>query len=323
MRKFNSPINLKAAADSFVSVAFVDVTLTELVSAHSIARPLLALQFRLKKWCDLVNGFGAECAWSISSERLQSAAQALIDYGYACSSVNRDIGAIGQVYRWAIMNRRMAPRGFISPTISMLRYEEKVRYVSSSEQDFISLKLAAKMGKDRLFTLFVWMLADSGARKSELLERSWNDLDISSGKMIIPFTKNGGARTLFFSPATMRLAKKMKPSFTFDSNSYDQNLHIHRLIFAGKNGITPINYRKKWTSLTTMLCRPELRIHDVRHWVAASLLRSGVGVGVASQIMGHRDQTMLLRRYGHLDTCSLQSAQEVRWKISDTLSQPT
>ncbi len=66
MRLFNSRINLKAAADSFVLVVFVDVTLTELVSAHSIARPLLALQFRLKKWCDLVNGFGAECAWSIS-----------------------------------------------------------------------------------------------------------------------------------------------------------------------------------------------------------------------------------------------------------------
>ncbi|MEY4017632.1 MAG: hypothetical protein RLZZ189_1430 [Pseudomonadota bacterium] len=73
MRKFNSPVNLKAAADSFVSEAYIDVTLTELVSAHSIARPLLALHFRLKKWCDLVNGFGAECAWSISSERLQSA----------------------------------------------------------------------------------------------------------------------------------------------------------------------------------------------------------------------------------------------------------
>ncbi len=57
MRKFNSPVNLKAAADSFVSEAFIDVTLTELVSAHSIARPLLALHFRLKKWCDLVNGF--------------------------------------------------------------------------------------------------------------------------------------------------------------------------------------------------------------------------------------------------------------------------
>jgi hypothetical protein len=49
MRKFNSPVNLKAAADSFVSEAFIDVTLTELVSAHSIARPLLALHFRFKK----------------------------------------------------------------------------------------------------------------------------------------------------------------------------------------------------------------------------------------------------------------------------------
>jgi integrase len=322
MRKFNSPVNLKAAADSFVSEAFIDVTLTELVSAHSIARPLLALHFRLKKWCDLVNGFGAECAWSISSERLQSAAQALIDYGYACSSVNRDIGAIGQVYRWAIVNRRMAPKGFISPTISMRRYEEKVRYVSSNEQDFISLRLAAKMCKDRLFTLFVWMLADSGARKSELLERTWNDLDISNAKMIVPMTKNGDSRTLFFSPATMSLAKQMRPSFSQATNLSNSKLHIHRLIFAGKNGITPINYRKKWTSLTSMLCRPELRMHDVRHWVAASLLRSGVGVGVASQIMGHRDQTMLLRRYGHLDACSLQSAQEVRWKISDTLMSP-
>jgi hypothetical protein len=137
MRKFNSPVNLKAAADSFVSEAFIDVTLTELVSAHSIARPLLALHFRLKKWCDLVNGFGAECAWSISSERLQSAAQALIDYGYACSSFNREIWAIRQVYRWAILNRRMAPRGFISPTISMLRYIEKVRYVYFNEQEII------------------------------------------------------------------------------------------------------------------------------------------------------------------------------------------
>jgi integrase len=43
-------------------------------------------------------------------------------------------------------------------------------------------------------------------------------------------------------------------------------------------------------------------------------LRNGVGVGVASQILGHRDQTMLLRRYGHLDHMSLQDAQQVRWR---------
>lgn len=61
-----------------------------------------------------------------------------------------------------------------------------------------------------------------------------------------------------------------------------------------------------------MLRRQDLRVHEIRHWVAASLL--GNGVGVASQILGHRDQTMLLCRCGYQDHMSLQDAQRARWK---------
>ena len=198
MRKFKHPIDLKAAADAASFFVPVDVTLAELVQAHSLAKPSLELELRLRKWCDPVNGFGHESAWSISSERLQKAADALVEVGYATSTVNRDIGALGQVYRWAVVSRRMAPRGFISPTLAVKRFEEKIRYVASSEQDILSLRLAAKMGRDRLFTLFVWMLVDSGARKSELLQRSWQELDIAGGKLIVPRTKNGDSRTFFF-----------------------------------------------------------------------------------------------------------------------------
>jgi integrase len=306
MRKLKHSVDLKAAADAASFPVSVDVTLAELVQAHSLAKPRLELELRLRKWCDPVHGFGHESAWSISSERLQKAADALVEVGYATSTVNRDIGALGQVFRWAIVNRRMAPRGFVSPTLSIKRFEEKIRYVASSEQDILSLRLAAKMGKDRLFTLFVWMLVDSGARKSELLHRSWRDLDIAGGKVIVPRTKNGDSRTLFFTPETMALAKRLKPALAVGA--------VDRLIFAGRNGITPICYRKKWSNMTGMLRRPDLRVHDIRHWVAASLLRNGVGIGVASQILGHRDQTMLLRRYGHLDHMSLQDAQQVRWR---------
>ena len=306
MRKLKHPVDLKAAANAASFPVPVDVTLAELVQAHSLAKPRLELELRLRKWCDPVHGFGHESAWSISSERLQKAADALVAAGYATSTVNRDVGALGQVYRWATVNRRMAPSGFLSPTLSIKRFEEKIRYVTSCEQDILSLRLAAKMGKDRLFTLFVWMLVDSGARKSELLQRSWQDLDIPRGKLIVPKTKNGDSRTLFFTPETMALAKRLKPAWAVGS--------VDRLIFAGRNGITPICYRKKWRNLTGMLRRPDLRVHDIRHWVAASLLRNGVGVGVASQILGHRDQTMLLRRYGHLDHMSLLDAQQMRWQ---------
>jgi hypothetical protein len=43
MRKFKIPGNLKAAADAYVSELHIDITLSELFSAHSISRPLLNL----------------------------------------------------------------------------------------------------------------------------------------------------------------------------------------------------------------------------------------------------------------------------------------
>jgi hypothetical protein len=47
-------------------------------------------------------------------------------------------------------------------------------------------------------------------------------------------------------------------------------------------------------------------------WVLAGVSsRTGRAV---SQILGHRDQTMLLRRYGHLNHVSLQGAHQQRWR---------
>ena len=72
--------------------------------------------------------------------------------------------------------------------------------------------------------------------------------------------------------------------------------------------------------LTGLLLRPELRVRDLRHWMAASQLRNGTGVGVASQILGHRDQTMLLNRCGHLDPVSLPEVQQTRWLLVNASS---
>ena len=89
MRKFKHPVDLKAAADAASFPIPVDVTLAELVQAHSLAKPRLELDY------DLENGFGHESAWSICSEQLQKAADALVAAGYATSTVNRDISALG------------------------------------------------------------------------------------------------------------------------------------------------------------------------------------------------------------------------------------
>ena len=54
----------------------------------------------------------------------------------------------------------------------------------------------------------------------------------------------------------MALAKRLKPGLAVGS--------VDRLIFAGMTGITPICYRRKWSNMTGMLRRPDLRVHDIR-----------------------------------------------------------
>ena len=57
-------------------------------------------------------------------------------------------------------------------------------------------------------------------------------------------------------------------------------------------------------------------MHDLRHACAASLLEQGVTIGVAAQILGHRDQTMILRRYGHLETGHLSKVMDERFSVA-------
>jgi len=65
-----------------------------------------------------------------------------------------------------------------------------------------------------------------------------------------------------------------------------------------------------------------LRLAEKRGKDLFSRPNHGVGVLVASQILGHRDQTMLLRRQGHQDHMSQQDEQQVLWRsISESTAQ--
>ena len=66
-------------------------------------------------------------------------------------------------------------------------------------------------------------------------------------------------------------------------------------------------------TVTKEIGLPDLHMHDLRHAAAADLLRSGVTLGVAAQVLGHSPQ-VLARRYGHLETATLRQAQEQRWR---------
>lgn len=280
-----------------------ELTLAELVRAFSVQK-LDGTDQRLRKW---MAAFGQQSAWSLTPELLETAARALLAHGYAPASVNRDLSSLGSVYRWA-KERRLSARGFKSPTLGVPRFEEPIRRIHLESSDLERLRTSSLAFPDRRFGVFVALLLETGARKSELLQRRWVEVDLAQRQMLAPTTKNGTPRILFFSDETAALMQRV----------YSRR-HAGALLFEGRVPNQPISYRASWKLLTSGLGLDDLHMHDVRHAAAANLLRAGVTLAIAAQVLGH-DPAVLARRYGHLETASLRQAQEEAWRNSRAAS---
>ncbi len=286
-----------AAAEDHVPTA---LTLRELVLGFN-TRAATDYDWRLRKWLD---AFGDRSAWDITSETLEACAQAMRQAGYKPSTINRDISALGTCYKWA-RQQRLSPRGFRSPTLGVRRYDEGIRRVEISAQQLAVLRARSLTVQDRRFGAFVHLLIDTGARKSELLQRRWRDVDLVNGHILCETTKNGAPRVLHFRPETAALMRRI----------WHGRMGPDKLLFEGRVPDNPVDYRKTWRALTTEIGCADLHLHDIRHAVAANLLRAGVTLGVAAQVLGH-DPAVLARRYGHLEVGALRAAQEQAWKAN-------
>ncbi|TFY98712.1 tyrosine-type recombinase/integrase [Ramlibacter rhizophilus] len=300
MRNFTAKrIDLASAVRSVADQPAADLTLSELARAYAVAT-LDASGERIRKWLE---AFGSEPAWAVSSERLEVAAQAMLEHGYAPASVNRDLSTLGSCYRWAV-KQRLAPRAFKSPTVGVRRFDEGIRRVHVEREQLRALRSRALAFKDRRFGVFVALLIDTGARKGEILERRWTDVNLDKREILAPMTKNGTPRVLFFSEETAALITRVYP---------EAQRRPERLLFEGRVPGQPISYRRIWNQVAAEVGLADFHIHDVRHAAAASLLRAGVTLAVAAQVLGY-DPAVLSRRYGHLETEALRRAQESAWR---------
>lgn len=221
----------------------------------------------------------------------------MVEHGYAPATANRDLSTLGSCYRWA-KERRLPPRGFKSPTIGVRRFDEGIRRVHVDHEQMQALRSRSIACKDRKFGVFVALLMDTGGRKSELLERQWSEVDLDKREILAPTTKNGTPRVLFFSVETAALIRRVYP---------ESQRRGGLMLFEGRVPGQSISYRRMWNVTTAEVGLPDFHMHDVRHAAAASLLRAGVTLAVAAQVLGH-DPAVLARRYGHLETGALRQA---------------
>lgn len=302
-RKGPLQIDLKSAVSSLEIVPTVreDMGFDELARAY-LATHHGAGDMQLRKW---IAFFGNRCAWSITTPEIDSAGEAMIEAGYSPSTVNRNVSQLGSLYIMA-RKRKLCPAGFISPTRACRRYEERSKAVAVTPLEVARLIDAAALIRDRRFQLLVRLLAESGARRSEVLERQWRDFDFDKRTIMVDVTKNGSARVLHYSEESAELIRRIWP----------RPLKPDALLFESKRTPgKPICFKRHWQTVTAAIGRPDLRLHDLRHHRAAEMLRAGVPIGIASQALGHSSE-VFIRRYAHLDNSAQHEALRTSWRAA-------
>lgn len=268
-----------------------------------LARAYLASHFdgsemQLRKWIELL---GPRSAWSVTPDELTRAGHAMIANGYSPSTVNRNLSQVGSVYRFAKKNL-LAPAGFVSPTLSLYRYEEPIRRVTLSDDEARRFIDAAGAVRDRRFIALIRLLIETGARRGEVEERNWSEIDLDKCAITVIDTKTNKPRLIFFSPETAELMKRVWPVRNQQS-----------LLFEGrvKGGIT--EFRRAWVKVKNAVGRDDVRINDLRHHRAKLLIASGSTIAIASQALGN-SSLILHRRYGHLESDTMRDAVKKSWK---------
>lgn len=163
----------------------------------------------------------------------------------------------------------------------------RVRFLSEHERERL-LDVCKKSDSPCLFMVVILAIS-TGARKMEILDLKWSDIDFQRGAIVLNDTKNGERRSL---PLLGQALTELR------EHSKVRNLHSP-LVFPNPCGDKPRDIRSAWETALKKAQIPDFRFHDLRHTCASYLAMNGATTIEIAQILGHKTLSMV-KRYAHL-----------------------
>jgi len=242
---------------------------------------------RLNWWC---TQFGDMPITKIDEFTVDDCLIKLRKNGRTGSTINRYKSTLSAVFIYFVQHPDFKKTGFTNPVRkeSVSRFKEnpsKDRFLSEKEQQNL-LKACSASNWDRLY-LLVLMALTTGARKGELLNLKWSDIDFNKRTANLNSTKNGKPRLL---PLTHPVIEEL---MRFRENT--DNLIFHSTV----RKTTPFDIKKSWIKALKQSGIDNCRFHDLRHTAASNLVRNGRTLFEVGTLLGHSSTGMTVR-YSHL-----------------------
>lgn len=164
----------------------------------------------------------------------------------------------------------------------------RVRFLSDDERKAL-LTVCRESGCEFLFPVVVLALS-TGMRQGEILNLTWQDVNIEKQYIILHETKNGERRRVPLSGLAYDEIKKLSKIRRINTNL----LFPHATI---KD--KPFQISRVWESAVAKAELTDFRFHDLRHSAASYLAMNGASLAEIAEVLGHKTLQMV-KRYAHL-----------------------
>lgn len=163
---------------------------------------------------------------------------------------------------------------------------KRQRFLSAPEM--ARLHAALLTSDSPLLRYIIAMLLLTGARKREVLDARWPDLDLKQRLWTIPVTKAGRPRHVPISDPVMKLLSRVP-----------RRSDIHWVFPNPATGRPYTSIYYPWATVRKRAGLEDVRLHDLRHSFASMLINNGRSLYEVQHLLGHT-QAKTTERYAHL-----------------------
>lgn len=239
--------------------------------------------------------FGTFCMSFVGRSQVLEFQHAMLHKGYAPGTCNRALMLLKFIFNCAV-RWEMLPAAR-NPCCNIELFKDngaRERYLTLQEARNLLLEL--KRNPNKQVANVIRLLLYTGARKREVLDARWENIDLEKGILTVPVAKSGRPRYVRLS----NIAIKLIQGLTRDPD-------IPWLFYNPRTGKPPVSIFGAWDSIRRRVGLADLRLHDLRHSFASFLVNSGGSLYEVQKLLGHYDPKVTMR-YAHLSEDTLKSA---------------
>jgi integrase len=202
-------------------------------------------------------------------------------------TANRVLSLLSHMMTMA-MKWGLRPEG-VNPCKGIPKFKEKAkeRYLSPEEIDRLFAVLDDVGVDDPVIAALFKLSVMTGARRGELLNLKWSEVDLRNRRFKLLDSKTG-PKIIHLSGPAAAVVQGIHP------------VHGNPYVFPGRiDGKPLVSVKKAWDSIRKKAGIQDARIHDLRHTFASIGVQNGIPLFDVGKLMGHRSLSTTAR-YAHL-----------------------